>query len=121
MSDLKYEKWFPGEDEVKTVDVSSVDYRTEPHKVVSLTTSGSHQAASGNWINKVKTVGTLSEYVAISSLLDMDGNELLSADLFLDESDELQGPFSKVVVSGTQPALTGGGAINLMVWEFING
>jgi len=120
MSDLKYNKWFPGAEEPTSKAVQSTPYRTEPHKVLSLTTSGSHTSTSGNWISRVKTVGTLTEYVNISSLKDMDGNELLTGDLSLDESDELSGPFSEVVVSGTQPTLSTG-TINLMVWEYING
>ena len=131
MSELKFSKKYPkGAAEVGTQyglaklavikDVPTVAYKTEPHKVITLTTSEHYEAAKSNWISKIKTIGTLTEYVNISSLKDMDGVEILSGDTALDESDELTGPFSSITLSSSQPTLSAG-IINIMVWEYING
>jgi len=119
MSLIKKRQWFGGI--LNISNVASTPYKTQTHKVINKTTSESHTPEGGNWIEKIKTVGTISEYVVLSSLLDMEGNELLQGDTLLDESDELIGPFSYVELSATQATMPTGGSVNLIIWEYING
>lgn len=121
MSKVKVSQVFPGDTTATVKTVSSVPYRTEPHKVHSITTGESVTAEHTNWLSKVKVVGTLTEYVELT-IYDMDGNEINN--FAMDESDEITGPFSKVECNAAQAAsgdIGGAAQIQLIIWEYING
>jgi hypothetical protein len=128
MSNIKVSVWEKGNEAATTTTIASVPYKTEPHKIHSIDADTAAQTLTvtgGNWIEKIKAVGSITEYVVLDELLDMDGNSLVSGtgNLTLDESDEITGPFSSVTVAATgdQPTAGAGGSITLLVWEYING
>ena len=78
------------------------------------------EAGPGNWLARVKCVGTVSEWIAVN-IWDMDGNVVFT-DLHIDEADEVLGPFSKVQYG--PPAEQSGSStetIQALVWERNNG
>lgn len=108
-----------------TADVSSVPYARKKHIIHVINSSDTTVDCTDkkSWITRVKCVGTVFDWVKVD-LYDLQG-DLLIAGVVLDESDEIVGPFGKVVFSSQQTidgtAQTTTEPLQALVWEYING
>tara|TARA_Y100000593_G_C4212464_1_gene287572 strand:+ start:50 stop:418 length:369 start_codon:yes stop_codon:yes gene_type:complete len=108
-----------------TKSVKGGNYKKEPYTVHKLNAVNTIIDVVGtkNFISKVKCAGTVSDWVKVD-LYDLKGN-LIIGQIAIDESDEITGPFGKVVyssnqqINGVSQATTE--PITALVWEKQNG
>ena len=106
----------------RSYELLGAPYRSRDYTVHVLTIGGVEEIEpkTGNWLSKVKCVGTVADWVKLD-IFDIQG-ELLVSGLVLDEADELTGPFGKVKLSNQQ-SINGIGQtttepLRAIVWEY---